>query len=37
MQMVRSENHFLKLSEIKDLGLGEVMLKVRVLVVYTTC
>ena len=35
--MVRSENCFLKVCKIKDLGLGEVMLKVRVLVVYTTC
>jgi hypothetical protein len=33
--MVRSENCFLKVSKINDLGLGEVMLKVRGLVVYT--
>jgi hypothetical protein len=32
MQKVRSEICFLKVSEIKDLGLGEVMLKGRVLV-----
>jgi hypothetical protein len=37
MQKVRSENCFLKVSKINDLGLGEVLLKVRVLVVYTTC
>ena len=35
--MVRSENCFFKVSKINDLGLCEVMLKVRVLVVYTTC
>ena len=37
MQKVRSENCFLKVCKINDLGLCEVMLKVRGLVVYTTC
>ena len=35
MQKVRLKNHFLKVSEIKDLSLSEVMMKVRVLVFHT--